>query len=626
MRERNGGRWRRSTGISLGLLGVPALASIGTTAAAQATCVFELPSERLRDWFGRVEWIDDVDGDRFDDFLVGAPNTDVDLDGNGKIGADERKVGSAYLFSGRHLGAPLRAWHGAAAEDDFGSELARLGDIDRDGVEDFAIAAPSSSTDDHRAYVRVYSGRSLRDPDVPELIGEIEDLVDRDGRDGPDGSQGDFGAALAPAGDVNGDHHDDFLIAGAGRYRWTLLISGRTLAPLYTWDVNPGSTRKAGHSTAVASFRRDVDGDGQIDLAIGDYSWNNGPVAECGAVWIYSGLTSVPTRRLVGTKHHDWFGYAIHVVPDLSEDPAAKPELLIGAPGTYRNDFGLAENGNYVAMWFGETLGALPLLLPGSSVGAAPGSFFGAFIDSGDYLLDPPPGDRIKHELFVAARHHFEKRGLVSCFEFEASTPAWRPRWSIEGRAQNDKLGRISARGRLTTSLLEPDRPDAGDDLLVGTAHINDPAGGGELGHVWCFSAADGVDASSSIRGSGWAGDDLDPSLVPTIDLAAPPLLGTTARVRVACSLEPSTLGLLLVGLGDATTPETPHLLVSDYLVRPFVMNGVAGVIDVEVPADPALFATGKRYFAQAVLALPGVEGGIGYTPLVEAVVGGLDW
>lgn len=595
-------------------------------AAAQATRVFELPSDQTRDWFGRVEWLGDVDDDGFDDFLVGAPKADVDLDGDGTIEAVERKVGRVYLYSGRHVGTPLRAWHGADSDDNFGSEMARLGDLDRDGFDDFAVAAPSNSIDNHRAYVRVYSGRALRDRDVPELLGEIEDTLDRDGVDGPDGGQGDFGSALAPAGDVDGDGHHDLLIAGAGRYRWALLISGRSLASLVTWDVHPSGIRKDGHSTAVASFGRDIDGDRKIDLVLGDWSWSNGPIAECGAVWIYSGLTTIPKRRLTGSRHHEWFGYALHVVPDLTGDPLAKPELLVGAPGTYGNDYGSAENGNYVAMHLGEALDTAPLVLQGSEVGALPGSFFGGFLDTGNYLVDPTGSSREKHEFFVAARHHDEKRGLIACFEFDPAAFAWQPRWTIEGREQADKLGRVSARGRLTASPLDPDRPDDGDDLLVGTAHVNDPNGGGELGHVWCFSAADGIDASFSIRGSGWAGDGLDPSLEPTIDLAAPPLLGTTARVRVTCSLEPSTLGLLLVGLGDATAPETPHLLVSDYLVRPFVMNGVAGVIDVEIPTDPALFTTGKRYFAQAVLALPGVEGGIGYTPLVEAVVGGLDW
>ncbi len=626
MRNEERNRRGNSSGIKIRLVASTALAAIAGRASAQATRVFELPSERTNDWFGRVEWIGDVDRDGFDDFLVGAPHADADLDGDGTIEDDERKVGRVFLYSGHHLGAPLRVWHGASADDNFGAEVTRLGDLDGDGVDDFAAAAPSNSIDNHRAYVRVYSGRALHDPDVPELLGEIEDAFDRDGVEGPDGGQGDFGSALAPAGDVDGDGHHDLLIAGAGSYRWALLISGRSLAPLMSWDVHPVGRRKAGQSTAVASFGRDIDGDRKIDLLIADPAWSNGPIAECGAVWIYSGLTTIPKRRLVGGRHHEWFGYALHVVPDLTGDPQSKPELLIGAPGTFGNDYGSSENGNYVAMVPGEALDAAPLVLRGETVGALPGSFFGAFLDTGDYLRDPDSVDEGRHELFVAARHHFEKRGLIACFEYDATAPAWETRWTIEGKEQADKLGRISAHGRLTTSTLDPSLPDGGDDLLVGTAHTNDPEGGGELGHVWCISAADGVDASFATSGIGWAGDDLDPSLVPTIELDAPPMLGATSRVRVTSPAEPTLFGVLLVGLGNATVPETPHLLVSDYLTRPFVMNGFAGIVEVEIPADPAWFAEGKLYYAQALLALESVEGGVGYTPRIDAVVGGGRW
>ncbi len=594
-------------------------------AIAQATRVFDLASEKDRDWFGRVEWIGDVDGDGFDDFLVGAPKDDIDLNGNGTIETDEDKVGSVRVFSGAHLGAPLRTWHGAAANDNFGAEMARLGDIDRDGIDDFAIAAPSTSIDYQRAYVRIYSGRSLRDPDVPDLIGEIEDKVDRDRVDGPDGSQGDFGASIAPAGDLDGDGYPDLLIAGAGRYRWALLISGHDLTPLLVWNVHPSGLRDDGHPTSVASFGRDIDGDKKIDLVIGDFSWSNGPITECGAIWIYSGMATIAKRRINGARHHEWFGYSLNVVPDLTGDPTAKPELLVGAPGTYGNLYETAEQGNYVAMYRGEALDSAPVVVRGETAGALPGSFFGAFLDTGNYLRDPA-GSREKRELFVAARHHNEKRGLIACFEYDPITAAWLSRWTIEGRERADKLGRISAHGRLTTSTLNATRPDDGDDLLVGTAHVNDPATGYEHGHVWCISDADGVDASFTVNGSGWAGDSLDPTLVPTIDLTAPPLLGCTSVVQVTCPLEPSTLGVLLVGLGDATAPETPHLLVSDYLVRPFVMNGVTGSIEVDIPEDPALFALGKHYYAQVLLALPSVEGGIGYTPRIDGVVGGLDW
>ncbi len=602
-----------------------AVALLASPLQAQATRVFQIAAPTINDYFGRVEWVGDIDGDGFDDFVVGSPNEDVDLDGSGSIGSDEVAVGSARLYSGRHVGAPLRTWHGDRSYDNFGAELARAGDLDLDGVEDFCIAGPSSNLTGQRAYVRVISGGSIRNADLPEFLGDLDDSADRDGSKVPDGGQGDFGAAIAAAGDVDRDGHPDLLVAGAGEYHWVVLYSGNSLRPLFSWDVHPVGMRKGSHSTAIASFGRDMNGDHRIDLVFGDFAWSDGTAIECGSVWVYSGLSSTPFRTYRGNKHHEWFGYALHVLPDVSGDPAAKPELLVGAPGTFGNDYGVAENGNYVAMWLGEDLSRQAQTLRGDDVGAAPGSFFGAFLDSGDYFVDPSGRGTARRELFVAARHHDEKRGKVSCFAFDELALAWAPRWNIDGREPGDKLGRVTARGRLTTSITDPSLPDDGDELLVGTAHVNNPAGG-ERGYVWCLSDADGVDASFTINGSGWAGDDTDPSLVPTIDLDVPPALGTTTQVRVRCDLEPFAFGVLLVGLGDATAPETPHLLVSDYLLRTFVMNGASGRVEVEIPDDPALFTEGKRYYAQILLALPDVAGGIGYTPRIDGVVGGGDW
>ncbi len=88
--------------------------------------------ERAFDRFGRAVTIaDDVDGDGEQDVLVGAAMHD------GQKGADS---GKAYLYSS-DAGDELMQIPGDLGGSEYGSAVARLGDIDADGFPDMAIGA-----------------------------------------------------------------------------------------------------------------------------------------------------------------------------------------------------------------------------------------------------------------------------------------------------------------------------------------------------------------------------------------------------------------------------------------------------------------------------------------------------
>lgn len=595
--------------------------AIGAAAAGQGQVAFEIESPSANSRFGRVAWVGDLDGDGFDEFIVGAQNEGVDLDGDGKVRNNEREVGVARLYSGANVGTPLRTWTGDATLSNFGAEAWRLGDLDGDGHAEFAVAATSIGRSRHD-YLRIYSGNLLRDPTAPESLGDIVDAADRNGNGTADGDEGDFAAAACDAGDVDRDGHDDVLVAGGSGYHWVILVSGKTLATLFTWDVHPTVARAPQHSTAVASFRRDVTGDGQIDFAFGNFAAANGAADEAGEVAIYSGRNPIALQVHRGSAHHDWFGYSLAIVPDVSGDSSQLPELVIGAPGTFTNDFGAAENGNYVVTVLGEDLANVVQRLDGTTIGAGPGSFFGAFPDAGDFELE---SGAPQVELFVPARHESNKRGRIGCFGFDASVPGWSPKWSLAGTADGQKFGRVAAGGRLTRDVADPTRADAGDDLLIGSGHWSGD-GLTEDGRAWCLTTADGATATTTLHGDAWAGDGTDPSLLPTIAVAAPPVLGTVARVDVGCPLAPSTFGLLLIGLDALDDPALPHLLVDAYAWLPFQLLGGAATLELEIPNDPAWFATGPIYHAQALFSVPSLPGRIAYSQRVEALLGGRSW
>lgn len=81
----------------------------------------------------------DVDGDGFDDFLVGAPLADL---GN----LDD--AGSVHLFSGR-TGEELHRFDGQFAGARFGNSVDGIEDANKDGIPDVLIGAPLSLVSGH---------------------------------------------------------------------------------------------------------------------------------------------------------------------------------------------------------------------------------------------------------------------------------------------------------------------------------------------------------------------------------------------------------------------------------------------------------------------------------------------
>lgn len=127
----------------------------------------------------------DTDADGKLEFLVGAPG-----DGG---------AGSAFLYEGWQ-GTLLGSFAGLGltAADAFGSAVAPVGDVNRDGHDDFAVGAPASTLSPSSGYVRVFSGATLQ-PYLDTVFGaEAGELL---------------GSAIAHGpGDVNGDGWPDVLV------------------------------------------------------------------------------------------------------------------------------------------------------------------------------------------------------------------------------------------------------------------------------------------------------------------------------------------------------------------------------------------------------------------------------
>jgi hypothetical protein len=251
--------------------------------------------------------IEDLDGDGVAEYAAGG-RPDLSLPAPQNLPVLVRSGATGAVILTLMAGTPT---------DAFGDTVADAGDVDGDGVTDIAVGAPRFGTGaPPEGQVHLFSGATgmvLR-----TYTGAIGMFL---------------GAAIASAGDVDGDGIPDLAIGGpyttgnvalAGVVRIYRGSDGTLLRERF------GSTQGAAFGSALVNLG-DVDGDGVDDLAVGAPANIAAGPSQQGIVRVLSGASGAVIRGLSAGAINDLFGYALASVGDWDGDGAA--DLAVGSPG-----------------------------------------------------------------------------------------------------------------------------------------------------------------------------------------------------------------------------------------------------------------------------------------------------
>jgi len=251
----------------------------------------------------------DVNGDGFDDIIIGAPQ-------NGFAGM---YAGRAYIYYG---GINVNSvadviLTGEAANNFFGYSVSSAGDVNSDGYSDVLVGAYGYNSYTGRSYI-YYGGQVMNNS--PDVIMTGDNANDQ------------FGYSVSEAGDVNGDGYRDILAGANGNNSYTgsayIFYGGSSMDNVYD-IIFYGEFPNDNYGVSV-STAGDVNGDGYSDVFMGASDYDS----YTGKVYIYFGgssMDNINDLSMTGENINNYFGTSAASAEDLNMDGYS--DLVIGAPG-----------------------------------------------------------------------------------------------------------------------------------------------------------------------------------------------------------------------------------------------------------------------------------------------------
>ncbi|MDP2309325.1 MAG: hypothetical protein Q8P18_25110 [Pseudomonadota bacterium] len=350
-------------GVDSGLLlGIPAADQVrwhdGASLLRGGALTAVLPGGGTGERFGAAVALGEgIDGGTR--LIVGAPARDA--------GPTLSAVGAVFLYEGADASlagatAP-QIVVGEHAEDHFGEGVWACGDLDADGLADWAATAPWASPG---AAALAGSLSVALSATMPATLASSADLPQLFG--GGDGAR--FGDAVSCSTSLDDDAFPELVVAAP--YASGIARNGAGAVSIWTSPVDvaadpalvlSGSEPGANFGSAIAVG--DLDGDGLSELVVGAPGADGGSGDDdaTGAVMVYAGsdlrarlesegilATPGPARTLRGEFARGNFGAAVHIA-DLDGDGVN--DLVVGAPGTNSTGLASATRAGAATVWRG---------------------------------------------------------------------------------------------------------------------------------------------------------------------------------------------------------------------------------------------------------------------------------
>jgi hypothetical protein len=326
---------------------------LGTPAGLSNQPIWTGVGEQVEDGFGTaVNTAGDVNGDGYDDIIIGAPSYDIPGANNVPNG------GRAYVFSGldvKNGQADLAlAWQ---AENDveyaasaFGFSVGTAGDVDNNGFADVIIGAPYYAPDGMTGYAGIFSGTLTG---LPGGWGNIPIAAISADWYTLDWSSSDsaYGAAVGYAGDVNGDGFADVIVGAPNHSEFSGVPTGaafvftgtnpignmnNTVGLFDSWALSTNVDNAFfGYAVGTAG---DVDQDGFDDVIVGAPQFDNAFIPGLvtapsgGGAFVYRGGQSgfVDSWEFSSNVANAKLGTSVGTAGDVNGDGYA--DIIVGAP------------------------------------------------------------------------------------------------------------------------------------------------------------------------------------------------------------------------------------------------------------------------------------------------------
>jgi Na+-transporting NADH:ubiquinone oxidoreductase subunit NqrB len=268
----------------------------------------------------------DVNMDGFDDVIVSAPYHDT----------ANNDAGKAYLYLGGVSGLSTSAAWTSSGDDQkdayYGNSVACAGDVNRDGYDDVIVGAHMYDTinvDEGKAYLYLGGASGLSTSAFWTSSGDNQ-------------TNAVYGHSVAGAGDVNADGYDD-VIVGAFSYDLTTGNEGKAylylgsasgLTTTASWTSSGDEQGGAEYGCSVACAG-DVNADGYDDVIVGACEFDT-PNSDAGKTYLYLGGASGLSTNIAWISTGDDqknanFGYSVASAGDVNGD--SYDDVIVGAYG-----------------------------------------------------------------------------------------------------------------------------------------------------------------------------------------------------------------------------------------------------------------------------------------------------